>query len=70
MRSGHGRPPQDIARRGLAILSAGAFNIDQIETHELDEAHVILRYAVRTSCPMLNETGGSVRLNLSDEAQI
>ena len=38
--TGHHRTPL-----GKASLS-GTFNIDQIETQQLDEAHVLLRYAV------------------------
>ena len=45
-------------------------NIDQIETQELDDTHVVLPYAFRTSYPMLNQKDGTVGLNLSDEARI
>ena len=45
-------------------------NIDQIETQELDDTHVVLPYAFRTSCLMLNQKDGTVGLNLSDEARI
>ena len=69
-RAGRGRPPPDIAQRGLTILSTGAINIDQIETQELDDTHVVLPYAFRTSYPMLNQKDGTVGLNLSDEARI
>ena len=47
-----------------------AFNTDQIETQELDDTHVVLPYAFRTSYPMLNQKDGTVGLNLSDEARI
>ncbi len=69
-RAGRGRPPPDLAQRGLTILSTSAINIDQIETQELDDTHVVLSYAFRTSCPMLNQKDGTVGLNLSDEARI
>ena len=60
----------NIVQRGITILSAGALNADQIEAQKPDETHVVMRSAIRTSCPMLNQTDGTVGLNPSDEAQI
>ena len=57
-------------QRGITILSAGAFNADQIEAQKPDETHVVMRSAIRTSCPMLNQKGVTVGNKLGDEAQI
>jgi len=57
-------------QRGITILSAGAFNTDQIEAQEPDETHVVMRCAIRTSCPMLNQKGGTVGNKVGDKAQI
>ena len=57
-------------QRGITILSAGAFNTDQIVAQEPDETHVVMRCAIRTSCPMLNQKGGTVGNKVGDKAQI
>jgi len=56
-------------QRGITILSAGAINADQIEAQKPDETHVVMRSAIRTSCPMLNQKGGTVGNKLGDKAQ-
>ena len=57
-------------QQGITILSAGAFNTDQMEEQKHDKTHVVMRSTILASCPMLNQNGVTVGNKLGDEAQI